>query len=539
MSEILSVSMERGRARQKDLGQTWITAAVDLSSSAMLTTAGGQKGYLPVFRVLDQNSQQGSSFQTSLTDDGTLTFYLASDTPGEVQKQGTAAHPIFDGISFGLVLDASGAGKRVPLTGSAQGQMWTLTCHLAGDNLRLARQSLFDASPNVAIEINQPVNVAIQQTQAFIYQSWPIAGIRQGLLAAFGNIPFSTAADYYQMVSMSDPDFPNQYAVINCVYQSQISAPGLPGYLQIQVNWQGRAYNYYQDNSDRTRIFYLPDRFEFMKGPSGSPTISLLQFSMPSGDSSVSDTRATFRAFGNPIVDPARIENASHVIRDKIGANPQMSSVQDAHSPKMTFTQWLPNEKATGSNAVVQTKASIDLVSGLRNELDLNFDQFRALWAAIFSSEPENPLFTGIVDVELSGGNYRDQVAFNGRLPADKAESFFDDILDTSNKAAYSTAFRIKTFASVFQANNAICEIDVTIGGKTVALTANQLEANVTVERSIRDIVVKAQDPDQYPCRVRVVRDSGTTCCTLTASSDDPTVFLTTDVVSGCTGACV
>ena len=135
------------------------------------------------------------------------------------------------------------------------------------------------------------LQLAARQTPAFVQTNWKNAAIRTGLLGLFNGIPISEPWMYSQIAAASDPNFPNEYLVLNCVYKAQIQAPQLPGYVQWQVNWRDRAYNYYQDNQDRARVFYLPDAFAFDKGPKkDAPSVSLLQFKLPPGGTGVEQT---------------------------------------------------------------------------------------------------------------------------------------------------------------------------------------------------------------------------------------------------------
>jgi hypothetical protein len=421
----------------------------------------------------------------------------------------------------------------------SQGDLHTLTTRLAGGDLKEARTALFDAAPNVAIEVTQTLTLAAPQTREFVDANWRSEAIRRGLQDAFGGIPFDSAAQFYRVASRGD-DIANEYLVMKATYRALVPAPPLPGYIQRQVNWKDRAYNYYQDNRDPSRVFYLPERFEFAKGPAGAPTVSLLQFSLPEGETSVERTRATFRVYGTPVVDFDRIRNAAESLTASLGAAPQMVSLQDAHHVKTTFTQYLPNARATAGDPAVQANATISLGEGLRNELHLGFAQFRALWAAIFSTAPENPLFRGWVDVELSDGKFRDRIGFDGRLPADLEASFFDSILDTSADQTYAREVAVKTVKAVFQGNPAVVEVEVDFpGGATAVLSPEKLASTVTVNRSVRDIVIGRQPQDEYPYRMRVVREDGAVgCCEGKAASASQNLWLSRDQVLNCTGPC-
>jgi hypothetical protein len=542
MPTLSSVTVEKGRARKGELGAALVTPSADLSASVVLTSTSGAKSYLPAYRSAEQRAGGHETFGTTVTDDGTLTIFLEIIRPDGLSGDGSAATPIVDGYSFSMILDASGNSRRFALQSTRQGSNLQLSTKLAGDDLQHARAALFDINPNVAVQVTQPVKMAAQQTADFVQRYWSNDTIRDGLLAQFGGIPFDSAATYLQQAIAGDPDFTNQYLVLSCVYVVTVGVAPLPGYIQWQVNWNGRAYNYYQDNRERTRVFYVPDRLELATGPSGAPTVSLLQFSVPPGASSVSQTRATFRSFGNPIVDMARIQNASQVLANKIGGPAQMICIEDGHDVKKTFTQYLPNAEASSETGspTVQPNASIDLVKGLRNELDLNFNQFRALWAAICSDAPEKTLFRGWVDLELAGGRYKDRIDFNGRLPAALRASFFDDILDTSSRNTYPTRFTVQTVAKVFQGTPAVLQIGLTFaGGTQVRLEPGQTRVPVSLERSIRDIIFGNQPPDLYPYRMRVVRDDGTmTCCDLTTDSSDPDLWVLPATIAKCLGPC-
>ncbi|WP_149471468.1 hypothetical protein [Roseomonas genomospecies 6] len=534
------VRVIRSRARRHELGSALITPLPSLTNAAVLESAAGGRYYLPAFQTAVQTAGGRETFRTDLSDDGTLTLYLSAEPPTGLAGTVGTASPYFDGLGFTLLLDASGGGTRIPMAATREGgNLWRLTTVLSGTDLKRAREALFDSTPNVALDITQRLHLAAQQTQAFIDENWSDAAIRQGLLDAFGGIPIDSPGTFFSMVSSGDPEYPQQFTVLDGTYTARIPVPPLPGYRQWQVDWKGRAYNYYQDNQDPARVFYAPEGFELAKGPAGVPTVSLLQFSLPDGDAPVDQARATFRVYGLPVVDFARIENAAQALKGRLGVTPRMVSLQDAHTVRTSFTLYFPNAQATASSPLVQPDAAIDLGAGLRNEISLNFTQFRALWAAIFSTAPENPLFRGWVDVDLLDGRYKERIDFNGRLPKDLEAAFFDDILDTVTDSTYPARFSVRTVPKAFAGPPEILELDVIFPGKAVTLTPSNPRVDVVIERSIRDIVIGKQNPEDYPYRLRVVHEDGSvTCCTGTARSDTPNLWLSVDQVAGCTGAC-
>lgn len=540
MPDITSIAVVRGRARADELGTALASATEDLAVPGLLST-GGTRVYLPVYRSAAQQAGGQDAFGTRIDDDGVLHVTLEAAPPEALRAQAGGANPVLDGTTFALVIDASGGGPRFALDCSRQGNQVRLSARFAGDELRRVRAALFDATPNVAVHVTQAVQIAVPQSDGFIQRNWSNDVIRQGLLDQFGGIPIDTAATYIELANGGDAQFRKQYLVLRAAYAASVSVPPLAGYVQWQVNWNGRAHNYYQDNRERQRVFYLPDRFELARGPDGAPTVSLLQFSMPADGAAVADTRALFRIFGGAVTDPARIADAARVLRGQIGATPEMTSLQDGHGVEKTFTLVLPNAQATDAGSwTPRPQAHIDLADGLRDELDLGFAQFRALWAAIFSTAPEKTLFRGRVDVSLADGRYKDQIAFDGRLPAGIQSSFFDDILDTSTRSTYPVNFQVRTLPKAFEGPPEVLQIGLSFqGAKPVTLEPGNMAAQVRVERSIRDIVLGNQAPDQQPYRLRVVRADGTMACSqLTADSSDPDLWVLPPMVQQCTGPC-
>ncbi len=533
-----SISVERGRVRKNLLDGALLFPSTDLASINFLTDVSDTRYFLPTYTSAAQHADGKEFFAPSLTDDGTFTVYLQATVPANIAGDRNGAKPITAGTSFALVLNPSdAAASQIPLHVTTQGTNVQLSTKLAGDQLKRTRTALFDTNPNVSIRVIQPVKLAVLQSEAFLIANWTNPAIKQGIDNLF-SVSFDDPSIFFGIVSSGDPDFPNQYLILNCVYEANVGVPPLPGYVQRQVNWNDRAYNYYQDNQDRTRVFYVPDSFEFAKGPDGSPTISLLQFSATTG--SVSDTQATFRFFGNPLVDAARIQHAAESLKALVGTLPQMISLQDGHGVKMSFTQYLPNAEGTGSNLSIQPQAMINLATGLRCELALNFKQFSALWAAIFSTAPGNLVFVGWIDIELADGRYKDRVNFNGRLPANKNESFFDDILDTTTNNTYPLTFEIKTLPAIFAGPPSIHQLDVSFSnGKQVTLTTDQLSTDLSIQRSIRDIILGNQPPDALPYSVHVVHTDGSEACgNFMVPGNNPTLMILRSTIQKCTDPC-
>ncbi len=550
MTQLTSLTVRRGRVRRNELGGAWICATTDLASPGLLTSASGRTGCLAVWRPDVQTAGGQEAFATALADDGTLSVVLvAGPPPGAAGAPDASGGEVMtDNTSFALIVESEAGRMRHALQATWKGAQVQLSVRLGGDDLQRARAALYDLNPRVVVEVSQSVDLAARQTDDFIRTHWSNKTIQAGLLEAFGGIPIDSAATYVELARGGDPDFPNQFLVMGCTLVSEVGVPSLPTYVQWQVSWQDRAYHYYQDARRPSRVFYLPDQFELAAGDEGAPTLSLLQFTLPPGGSSVTGARAAFHCFGAAVVDRSRIDHAGQVLAEKMGLPPEMTSLEDAHDVHKAFFLYLPGP--TGSDAAPvlqeQREASIDLREGLRNGLNLSFDQFRALWAAIFSRAPEKTLFRGQVDVVLLNGRYREEIAFVGRLPMETREDFLNQILDRSTTQTYPVQLSVRAHERIFQPSAgaeadpraAVREVSLLFDSQpraAVTLTADRPQMEVSLERSILDILLGIQPPDQHPFRLTVLRQDGTKqSCRQMADSAEPDLWIMPAAIAQC-----
>jgi len=436
----------------------------------------------------------------------------------------------------------------VPVRDQGGNNIWLASVRLTADVLKLARTMLFDSSPNACIEITQTVRIAAPLSETFVTQNWSNDTIKNKLLEFLGGIPIGAAASFYRnakdAAAMRGDDYASEFMLLDCTYTEEVALPTLPGFVQWPITWNGRVYNYYQDNQERSRVFFLPDRFEIAVGPTGAAAVSLLQLSLPPGGG-IEGTQATFRVFGRPVVEFERIDQAKRYLREKIGPTTDLTSLQDARGVSTTFTQSLPSASGASSQPQIQSNAQIDLSAGMRNEVNLTFAAFQAVWAAIFSENAENPLFLGWLDVKLSGGRFADRVSFNARLPKHQEGNFLDTILDQSLDRDYSTPLTIKTFASIFastvNAADEVLELSLTFGPNAVVTiqppvtgnTAKLLENSVDVKRSIYDIVLGNQNAGSYRYTLRVARGDGKVP-RADLESEESTIYVTPALVNEC-----
>ncbi len=523
------------------LGQALITPDPELSHTAILTNVNNLKFYLPLYQNANQTSGGQETFAPTLTNDGTLTFYLNSVVPPELVGQTQKAAPYTSGISLTLMYNQDGQTRNIPLNLKDEGNnIWKASATLNSTQRQEVTTILFNTIPNAIIQVTQTVTLAGQLTEQFVNTNWSVPAIHEKLLSRFaGGIKFPNAEVYYRRATEAYSEFSQQYMKLECSYVSQIGAPSLPGYIKLPVTWKDRVYNYYQDNQKLNRVFFVPDSFKLSTESHGKPSVSLLQFKTEDG--TIDNMVATFRFFAEPIAEYTRLENAKEQLAQHIGQELEMVSFQGVKGVSTELTLYLPNVEGTASIPKVQSNADIDLKQGLRNELNLSLKAFQALWEAIFSVAPEQPLFTGWVEIRIEDQKYQERINFDGRLEARQQTNYFDLILDEGTDTTYSKTLTVVTFPKLFEdSNNRIDEISVDFGQETVRFTRPSkeekeklMEAKVTVKRSVRDIILGNGDLGVYPYTLQVVNANGRKCYLSKTTSD--TIYITEDEIKKCT----
>lgn len=532
-------------AAKDAIGGAVINPDPTLGPDLLMSGADGAHHYVAGFRDALQAAGGTQAFAPDLSPEGALTLYLEAIPPGAISGQLAGASPAAMTVDIALVYTVSGAEKHVALTAETQADnIWKLTATVPGPDLAGLRTVLFDTVPSARLLVSRKLRMAAQLTESFVTTQWPNPTVRKGFLDTFSSaIPMNTPEQFYMFAQQAYPGYPSQFMVMDVTYDTEIPVPPLPGFIQWQLTYQNAAYNYYQDNQQLDRVFYLPDGFALAVEPSGGPTISLLKFETTDG--TVENTKADFRFFGAPQVTFERINDAKTQLAAKIGQTPQMVSLQYAHGVESHFSLRLPNASGPGSAPMDQTQAEIDLDKGLRNEVILNFEGFQALWAAIFSDQQQQALFTGEVTVSLLGGKFVNKLAFNGRLPAGEQSSYFDRILDQGSNLTYATELTVNAPVQLFgdAIDPQILAISLDFGpNATVDLmppsppSGALITKTVQVQRSIEDIVLGKAATGAFSYTLKVVTMQAQKCCT--ASTSSTTVFITMDEVKKADGPC-
>ena len=288
------------------------------------------------------------------------------------------------------------------------------------------------------------------------------------------------------------------------------------GLIRKPVEWQGKWCSYYQDEKTRHRFYYLPDRFELgRKSGAQNPTMSL-RFESPDGSPDPEKILARLQYHASPITDPARLKaaNAALLQQESISLPPGKRELDfiPLQEGQLKFHLHLPSSTAS-SGGQQQRQARVSLQDGIYDTLTLPLSSFQTIWDALFSRKIENTLFTGQVAVDIADGAYSEAIPFNARVQANPG-NLFDAILDPGVPATYGKTLQVKTHAYVFEPRSdrpkdQIMVLLLDFGADTVQLTASQLQSNATVTRSIREIVVRGEDPGIYDYTLTIIRQEG------------------------------
>ena len=529
----IDLNLVRAFVNKEDLGNTFINPDPSFEDTVLLTDTSDNKYYLPRYENATQVAGGQEQYTPILAADGKLTFYFKTAAPSEIAGQIDGASPCNFNLetSVFLAYQESGDNLQEPLALSDEGNnIWTATADLSASEQQQIRNILLNTTPTANIKIVRKVTLAGRLTKKLVVNNWPI--LKDFITEKLGLNSSIHPGNIYELVVKFYPDLTQQYVILDCIYKNQIGVPSLPGYIQRQVMWKDRIYSYYQDNQQLNRVFYLPSRFQLAQQSDGDPTVSLLEFSTSNG--SAQNIKATFRFFAQSLVEQQRIDNAASELEKQIGQTIQMVSLEDAQGISTQLTLFLPNTDGTASVARVRKNAKIDLSRGITDELSLNFKAFQALWDAIFSTAPEQRIFTGYVDVTINSGKNSERVDFDGRITASDEAHYFDLIIDEGIDNTYSKTLNIETFSQVFQ--DEVVALALDFGENTVSLKANKLQGTVEVQRPIRNIVLGRENPGLYTYTLKVIRVSEASCCSKETSSED--VYILQNDVKNCKGTC-
>ena len=506
----------------------WMTSDAGLNTDRLFHDITNTSGYIEAFEDGSDTAGGTSAFLPSFSEAGVVTFFLNSSAPASLAGSISGAKVIDATVSISLkstnVLD----DQQIPMQFERAGDKLTLTSLIPESQRDAVRAILFDSSPDCSIHIEQSVRVATLMTKDFIKGHWDNDKIRMAVQKRLPGFGSDQDADYFlSMLDATGIDYQNLYMFMQATYVTDIQAPALPGFIQRPVNFNGKAYNYYQDNRNPDQVYYLPDSFELGQAPDGSPYVSLLEFQTEKGV--LEDMRALFRFYASATTNQSRIEDARSQLKASL-ARPGVNllPLTTSNYVKANLSLYLPDESGQTSSKVPRPDASIKLEEGFSDELHLSFKAFQTLWAAIFTGGPEQVVFTGEISVQISGGRFTERVAFNGRMSggAEREQAYFQQLIKEGKDNRYHIDIDFYVFNSIFAPEGGVGALTMNFGSDyaSAPLEFNAsdceegktfIQKKITLQRLVSDIILHKDVPDVFEYVMKVIREDGPpTCCT-------------------------
>jgi hypothetical protein len=279
------------------------------------------------------------------------------------------------------------------------------------------------------------------------------------------------------------------------VFAGIIPNPGSkPQLVRSQVSWQNRYYSYFRPTDRDDLWYYLPDRF-VLGEEKQTPRLKVRFAGTPEAQTVELEYVAV------PQTDPARLKAAEAELRPTANSS-------------VTFEPLLADEAqlwvappGVGNDGPYHQRpgASVDLRDGLRDQVKLTLDEFKQIYAALFSAS--HTLFTGEVRLDL-GGLTRELIPFEARAAGQPPEALWDKILSRADFTDYQKTIRVKTPALVFGTEVKFLVTDFK-EGETVELSQGKLEASVKVRLPMRDFILNTEGSGQYHYKVTAIRERG------------------------------
>jgi hypothetical protein len=186
-------------------------------------------------------------------------------------------------------------------------------------------------------------------------------------------------------------------------------AAQLPGWNVCAVNWNGRAYTYYQATNQPTQVYFLPDAFKVDRQPAAphAPSITIA-----ASGTDMTDMQMTLSYLALPVWDPGRIAAAATELQRTLALQaPPTLALFQASATGLVLS--VPNPDGSSGNAVVPQKdALIDIAVGVKGSVTMGIAQFRQVYNALF--DPNSALLSG--EVQVTVGTDVAHIPFHARI---------------------------------------------------------------------------------------------------------------------------
>ncbi|HXZ14846.1 MAG TPA: hypothetical protein VEH77_02525, partial [Roseiarcus sp.] len=183
----------------------------------------------------------------------------------------------------------------------------------------------------------------------------------------------------------------------------------LPGWNVLRVNWNGRAYPYYQSTDEPAQVYFLPDAFKVDRQPA-PPHAPAITVAAVGAD--MTNMQMTLTYLASPVWDPGRIAAAATELQSTLALQaPPTLALFQATTTALLLS--VPNPDGSEGAAVLPQKdALIDVAAGIKGSVTMSVTQFRQVYNALFDAE--SALLSG--EVQVTVGTDVARVPFGARI---------------------------------------------------------------------------------------------------------------------------
>lgn len=378
---------------------------------------GGQQHYLPSYALATTGSGSQSQFEVSLAASGSgylLTVTLADVTPSNIATNRVREVPATLYL-LTATLPSRTESWSFP-TATVNGTSITLSMPITDPAVRDAIYSamtdqsqqaklILRRSPSLALPVGSTVPMATPML------AMRLPGPQQ--LYRESAVAIDTAIDFYFDKNLDRNVFANLPNVGG-------QGPSTLNHVSIPYPANGaKTYSYWQDPSQPTQIYFLPDSYKIARLAT-SPHTPAINVSTSGSDPATLSVTMSF--FALPVWDPNRISTAAAgPLLTAFGISSITSvSILPATSAQLLLN--LPGTDPSASTAPVPiANASIDTANGIQGAVTLPLKQFQQAYNGLFMTP--SVLLSGQVNVTVNQNT--EQVLFTASA-SDLAGAIFD-----------------------------------------------------------------------------------------------------------------
>ena len=359
---------------------------------------------------------------------------------------GIASVPGSGGHALWIAFDTVGSGYRLTVNlvdvtpaslSQGNGRLSPSTRYLITASLqgRMASWDLTVAASSVGATLTLVLDLASPSDRDLLYSAMTepsaqcLLTIRRSLDLAvpFGSNPQQPYARRTVAIDSTLPFTFNKDLNANIFAGLRGATGAAPTWTKLSVNWNGRAYPYFQASNQPSQIYFLPDAFKVGRQTDVGHRPAL---AVTAKGTSAAGMQMTLSYLATPVWDPQRIAEATKTLQGTLALpQPPTLALLEATDAKL----WLnipASDPAAGQSLVAQDNALIDVSAGVQGAITLGLAQFRDVYDAIF--DQTSALLTGEVRVKV--GADTSAVPFVARI-ADMTSDVFeiDTVIDTTN----------------------------------------------------------------------------------------------------------